>query len=99
MATASIAVSASVRCIFMEQPYRLERMPDGEVRRFEYEIDADRFLRVTRADGDLVASVLPIPKTRSIEIVRGEITRETPSLVAAMDSAGETIDLTLALAD
>jgi murein DD-endopeptidase MepM/ murein hydrolase activator NlpD len=88
-----------LRKVRKDQPYRLERMPDGEVRRFEYEIDADRFLRVTRADGDLVASVLPIPKTRSIEIVRGEITRETPSLVAAMDSAGETIDLTLALAD
>jgi murein DD-endopeptidase MepM/ murein hydrolase activator NlpD len=88
-----------LRKVRKDQPYRLERMPDGEVRRFEYEIDSDRFLRVARADGDLVASVLPIPKTRRIEIVRGAITRETPSLVAAMDAAGETIDLTLALAD
>src|SRR2546423_1546997 len=46
-----------LRKVRKDQPYRLERMPDGEVRRFEYEIDADRFLRVTRADGDLVASV------------------------------------------
>jgi murein DD-endopeptidase MepM/ murein hydrolase activator NlpD len=31
--------------------------------------------------------------------VRGRISHETPSLVAAMDAAGETIDLTLALAE
>src|SRR5881398_2189874 len=35
-----------LRKVRKDQPYRLERMPDGEVRRFEYEIDADRFLRV-----------------------------------------------------
>jgi murein DD-endopeptidase MepM/ murein hydrolase activator NlpD len=70
------------------------------VRGFEYEIDGDRFLRVGRTpDEALIARVLPIPKTRSVEVVRGEIDREHTSLVSAIDAAGETIDLTLALAD
>jgi murein DD-endopeptidase MepM/ murein hydrolase activator NlpD len=82
------------------QPYRLERASSGMLRAFEYEIDGDRFLRVSRHDTDgLEAGVLPIPKTRKLAHVRGEIDGDTTSLVAAMDAAGETIDLTLALAD
>jgi murein DD-endopeptidase MepM/ murein hydrolase activator NlpD len=89
-----------LRKVRKDQPYRLEKTPQGTVRRLEYEIDGDRFLRVLRTPGDVLeADVLPIPKTRHVEIVRGQIDREHPSLVAAMDAAGETIDLTLALAD
>ncbi|HEV8346657.1 MAG TPA: M23 family metallopeptidase [Vicinamibacterales bacterium] len=91
-----------VRKVRTNQPYLLEKRPDGTVRRFEYEIDGDRVLRVSRPasqDDDLTATVLPIEKTRRPGIVRGRIDRETSSLVAAMDAAGETIDLTLALAD
>jgi murein DD-endopeptidase MepM/ murein hydrolase activator NlpD len=91
-----------VRKVRTNQPYRLEKRPDGTVRRFEYEIDGDRLLRVSRPaaeEGDLIATVLPIEKTRRAGIVRGRIDRETSSLVAAMDAAGETIDLTLALAE
>ena len=82
------------------QPYRLKRSIGGVLRRFEYEIDGDRFLRVSREDqAEWVAAVLPIPKTRRVEMVRGAIDRSAPSLVAALDAAGETIDLTLALAE
>jgi hypothetical protein len=47
-----VAHAASVfdlRKIRAAQPYRLEQARDGMVRRFEYEIDSDRFLRLTRA--------------------------------------------------
>jgi murein DD-endopeptidase MepM/ murein hydrolase activator NlpD len=82
------------------QPYHLEKTPAGSVRKLEYEIDGDRVLRVLRSPAEmLVAEVLPIPKTRKVEIVRGQIDREHPSLVAAVDAIGETIDLTLALAE
>jgi murein DD-endopeptidase MepM/ murein hydrolase activator NlpD len=98
-----VAQAASVfdlRKLRANQPYRLETTRGGGVRGFEYEIDADRFLRVGRApDQTLIARVLPIPKTRSVELVSGQIDREHTSLVAALDAAGETIDLTLALAD
>jgi murein DD-endopeptidase MepM/ murein hydrolase activator NlpD len=102
-AVALVAKAAAVfdpRKVRANQPYRLETARDGVVERFEYEIDGDRFLRVTRgADRALEAAVLPIPKTRTIARVDGRIDRNASSLVAAMDAAGETIDLTLALAD
>ncbi len=89
-----------VRRLRADRPYRIERALTGALQRFEYEIDGDRFLRVTRGrDLELVADVLPIPKTRHVDVVRGEINRDASSLVAAMDAAGETIDLTLAMAD
>jgi murein DD-endopeptidase MepM/ murein hydrolase activator NlpD len=87
------------RRVRANQPYRLEKAPDGLVRSFEYEIDGDRFLRVTRGpENSLEAIVLPIPKTRSVARVDGRIDRTASSLVAAVEAAGETIDLTLALA-
>jgi murein DD-endopeptidase MepM/ murein hydrolase activator NlpD len=89
-----------LRKVRANQPYRLETTHSGAVRGFEYEIDGDRFLRVGRSPDDaLVARVLPIPKTRRVEVVSGQIDREHNSLFAALDAAGETIDLTLALAD
>ena len=98
----AIAQAASVfdlRKVRVDQPYRLEAAITGALRRFEYEIDRDRYLRVSRTDdATLVADVLPIPKTRRIDVVRGRIDRAAPSLVSAMDAAGETIDLTLAVA-
>jgi murein DD-endopeptidase MepM/ murein hydrolase activator NlpD len=98
-----IAQAASVfdlRKVRVDQPYRLQRTEQGSLRAFEYEIDGDRFLEVVRSATDaLVATVVPIPKTRSVEVVRAQIDRHTSSLVAALDAAGETIDLTLALAD
>ena len=89
-----------LRKVRANQPYRLVTTHTGDVRGFDYEIDGDRFLRVGRApDQALVARVLPIPKTRRVETVSGRIDREHTSLVAALDAEGETIDLTLALAD
>jgi murein DD-endopeptidase MepM/ murein hydrolase activator NlpD len=98
-----VAKAASVfdlRKVRVNQPYRLETTHTGTVRGFEYEIDGDRVLRVGRSpDEALVAKVLPIPKTRRVELVSGQIDRDHTSLVAALDAAGETIDLTLALAE
>lgn len=98
-----VASVFDLRRVRARQPYVLVKDADGLVRRLEYEIDGDRVLRVVRresgADTELVADVLPIPKTRRVEIVRGRIDAAHSSLVAALDAAGETIDLTLALAD
>jgi murein DD-endopeptidase MepM/ murein hydrolase activator NlpD len=98
--TASIFDLRKVRA---NQPYVLVTTAGGLLRRLEYEIDGDRLLRVVRSGSDagtaLVADVQPIPKTRRMAIVRGRIDGAHSSLVAALDAAGETIDLTLALAD
>ncbi|HEX3645002.1 MAG TPA: M23 family metallopeptidase [Vicinamibacterales bacterium] len=98
-----VSQAASVfdlRKVRANQPYRLETTHRGTVRGFEYEIDGDRVLRVGRApDQALTARVLPIPKTRSVEVVTGGIDRDHTSLVSAIDAAGESIELTLAVAD
>jgi murein DD-endopeptidase MepM/ murein hydrolase activator NlpD len=85
------------------QAYRLDRFLDGRVREFELEIDRDRRVLVRRRDAtDLsgfYVDVAAIPKTVQEVLVTGAITRETPSLVEALDQAGERIELSLALAD
>src|SRR5450756_385009 len=68
---AVVARAASVfdvRKVRTAQPYRLEQADDGLLRRFEYEIDSDRLLRVTRSPSEagFVAEVLPIAKTRAL---------------------------------
>ena len=90
-----------LRKIRTAQPYRLEQADDGLLRRFEYEIDSDRLLRVTRSPSEtgFVAEVLPIAKTRALVTVGGRIDHGTPSLFAAMDAAGEAVDLSINLAD
>ncbi len=99
----SIASAMDVRRLRAGQPYRLDRLLDGRVRRFEYEIDGDRRLIVSRASFEgaprFIAAVDRIPKQTDVVAIEGEINRETNSLVAALDRAGERIDLALGFAD
>jgi murein DD-endopeptidase MepM/ murein hydrolase activator NlpD len=91
-----------LRRVRVDQPYRLARALDGALRWFEYEIDGDRLLKIARAAEqpvpEFVAEIVPIEKTARTVTVRGAIGPGADSLVAAMDQAGETIDLSLALA-
>jgi murein DD-endopeptidase MepM/ murein hydrolase activator NlpD len=100
-------VIAAVRSAFdprrlrAAQPFELLRTIDGFVRNFEYEIDDDQFLRVSRdtEDKELTAEVLPIPKERHEVVATGSINAQTPSLFQAMEAAGERPDLSIALAE
>ena len=100
---ASIASAMDVRRMRAGQPYVIDRLLDGRVRRFEYEIDADKRLVVDRASMDgaarFVATVERIPKVTTVVAVEGVINRETSSLVAALDKGGERIELALGMAD
>jgi murein DD-endopeptidase MepM/ murein hydrolase activator NlpD len=89
-----------LRRVRVHQPYRLAQAIDGALRWFEYEIDGDRLLKVARSAGEpeFVAEVLPIAKTARTVTVRGTIDEDASSLFAAMDEAGEEVDLSLALA-
>ena len=82
------------------QPFSLERTLDGVLRLFEYEIDADSFLRVAGngTSGVLHAELVPIPKTLERAVAAGTIDEATPSLVQAMEATGEGAELTIALA-
>jgi murein DD-endopeptidase MepM/ murein hydrolase activator NlpD len=88
-----------------DRPYRLVQTLDGLLREFEYEIDGDRLLRIVNRSHhepdvlDLEAEVIPIEKDVAVTAVRGFIDAGRSSLIAAMDGAGETLQLALSLAD
>jgi murein DD-endopeptidase MepM/ murein hydrolase activator NlpD len=85
------------------RPYRLVLSVDGFLREFEYQIDADRFLRIICPDraepARLEAAVVPYDKKVSVVAIRGRIDAEHPSIIAAMVAAGERVQLAIALAE
>jgi murein DD-endopeptidase MepM/ murein hydrolase activator NlpD len=91
------------RRIKAEQSYELTSSLDGSFREFRYRIDLDRVLRVTaRETGGAAAfdaDIVEIPRHTERAAVSVAITPDTPSLVAALDAAGEDIELGLVLAD
>lgn len=116
-----LALVSAVRSVFdvrrvrEGQPFVVDRLHDGRVRSFEYEIDGDRRLVVRAlADDDITsqdaaaaalpepafeAIIEPIEKTIELAAVEGEINRDAPSLTEALDVAGERIDLALQMAE
>ncbi|HET7218111.1 MAG TPA: peptidoglycan DD-metalloendopeptidase family protein [Vicinamibacterales bacterium] len=86
-----------------ERPYRLVVSVDGLLHEFEYQIDADRFLRIVNRDRStpdkLDAEVLPYDKDTDVIAIQGRIDGDHPSLFAAMDATGERVQLALALAE
>jgi murein DD-endopeptidase MepM/ murein hydrolase activator NlpD len=99
----SIASAMDVRRLRAGQPYSIDRLLDGRVRRFEYEIDGDKRLLVQRASFEgaprFLATVERIPKQTTVVAIEGKLDRDTNSLTAALDKAGERIELALGLAD
>jgi murein DD-endopeptidase MepM/ murein hydrolase activator NlpD len=103
------AAIESARAVFnprqlrAERPYKLVLSVDGLLREFEYQIDADRFLRIVNRDrsapAKLEAEVLPYDKETEIAAIRAQIDEGHPSLIAAMDATGERIQLAIALAE
>jgi murein DD-endopeptidase MepM/ murein hydrolase activator NlpD len=90
------------RLLRTDRPYRLVRSLDGMLREFEYQIDADRFLRIVSPDREqpqaLDAAVVPYAKETSVVAVRGHIDADHPSVIAAMEETGETVQLAMSLA-
>lgn len=108
MEIVSAAVS-SARSVFdprqlrADRPYKLVQSFDGVLAEFIYEIDTERFLRIFARDRSqpqaLVAEVLPIEKQSAVVAVRGRIDADRSSLIAAIDDAGEHVQLAMWLAD
>ena len=81
-------------------PYSLEMGVDGQLRRFEYHIDNDEFLRVDHVvGGSFDAERIPYIKERSEVAVRGAIDARNSSLVAALDGGGENVNLAILMAE
>ena len=102
-AVQSAAAVFNPRHLRADRPYRLVRSLDGWLREFVYEIDTDRFLRIINIDRSrpiaLDAEIVPIAKEIEMVAVRGSIANEHPSLIAAVDNSGESIQLAMAIAD
>jgi len=86
------------------RPYRLVLALDGGFRRFEYEIDADRFLQVTARTSDdpasaLDARVVPYEQETALVAAEATIDADHPSIIAALDEVGEGVPLAVALAE
>jgi len=85
------------------RPYRIVLSVDGFLRELEYQIDADRFLRIISRDRatpeKLDAEVVAYEKERSVVAIRGTIDREHSSLIAAVDATGERVQLAIAMAE
>ena len=84
------------------QPFRLVRSLDGFLREFEYGIDTDRFLRLdggSRAGAPVNAQVLKYDKQTAVVAIDARIDAKHPSLIAAIETAGETLPLAMDLAD
>lgn len=97
----AVTSSFDVRRLRAGNIYRLDRLFDGRIRSFEYEIDPTKALRASRREGDIVftAEVVELPRVTTQVVVEGRIDRETPSLSEAIEGAGERLDLALAMAE
>ena len=103
---AAIAAARPVfdlRQLRSDRPYRLVRTFDGALREFEYEIDANRFLRIVSRHRDqpdlLDAEVVPYDTHTAVVAVHGRIDVDHSSVIAAMEETGETIQLAMTLAE
>lgn len=93
------------RRLRVDQPYRITRSLDGIFREFRYDIDADHFLRVAFRDAAAAAAapafdaeVVSYPKEIVTDAVEATITRERPSIIAALTAEGENQLLALQIA-
>ena len=102
-----MAVADAMRPVFSPrrlragQPYKLVVGLDGSLRRFVYEIDDDRCLEVAAADegGTLDAQVVPYEQEVALVALTAHIDADHPSIIAALDEAGERVGLAVMLAE
>jgi murein DD-endopeptidase MepM/ murein hydrolase activator NlpD len=98
----AVTTTFDVRKLRAGNIYKIERLLDGRIRSFEYEIDPARALRASRREGDIAlfdAEVVELPRTTTEVVVEGTIDRDAPSISESLERAGERLDLALAMAD
>ena len=100
----------SSRQLRARHAYSLTLSPDGRVRELTYRIDPDRFLQVLPAFAPASGASAGAPARFTTEVVtyrrevglvaiRGEVDRDHPSLVAALERAGEDVGLAVGIAE
>jgi murein DD-endopeptidase MepM/ murein hydrolase activator NlpD len=85
------------------QPYRLVLALDGTLRHFSFEIDAGRSVEIVGRDAPgapaLEPRIVPIEIETAVVSLRAAVDRDHPSIIAALDEAGEDVPLAVDLAD
>ena len=106
LAGRSFQLIEQVRSVFnprrlrVGHPYRLVfNNVGGGLRRFEYHVDEDEFLRVTVVDTGFNAELVPYVKERHEVTLAGVIDADHNSLVAVVDAGGENVMLAIAMAE
>ena len=80
--------------------YRITTTLDGGLRQLKYHIDSDSFLEIQAlGNGRFEAAVVPYVKQRAVIAMGGHIDRTRSSLVAAVNDAGEQVQLAMVMAD
>jgi murein DD-endopeptidase MepM/ murein hydrolase activator NlpD len=101
----AVASVFNPRSLRANQQYRITRTLDGLVREFQYQIDADRLLRVVStgvlsapdAAPAFTAQVVELPKTFELTAVAVDI-EKGGSLIGALEARGENVQLALEMA-
>ena len=82
--------------------YRLTIDDDGHLRRFEYYIDNEEFLKVDYVEGKdafFKAERVPFVRERIETATAGVIDQQNSSLAAALDAVGENVNLAILMAE
>ena len=82
--------------------YRLTIDYNGNLRRFEYYIDNEEFLKVDYSEGKdafLKAERVPFVRERIETATAGVIDQQNSSLAAALDTVGENVNLAILMAE
>jgi murein DD-endopeptidase MepM/ murein hydrolase activator NlpD len=96
-----VEAAFSSRQLRARHPYSLTLSPDFRVRELTYRIDPDRFLQVEPAAGSTRFTTRIVTYRREVGMVaiRGDVDRDHPSLVAALERAGEDVGLAVGIAE
>jgi len=92
----------SSRQLRARQGYSITVGHDGRLRELIYRVDPERYLQIRPADAPahgFQAKVVGYRREVALVAIRGDIDREHPSLLAALERAGEDVGLAVGIAD
>lgn len=102
----SVVLIEEVRAVFNPRRLRVGHSyrivfdrENGGLHRFEYHVDDDQFLRVSRAVPGYTAELVPYVKEWGEVAMRGRIDEANNSLAAAINAGGESVLLAIEMAE
>jgi murein DD-endopeptidase MepM/ murein hydrolase activator NlpD len=96
-----VEAAFSSRQLRAHHPYSVTLGPDSRLRELTYRIDPDRYLQVVPSPsaGRFTTEIVIYRREVGLVAIRGDVDREHPSLVAALERAGEDVGLAVGIAE